>query len=221
MRPGQHPAGEPKGHGSRLMPRQKLIELLRWIAVLPVAWLAGLVGDALTYGIVVFPLMSGLSYEGFDRWLRHLIGRFLGGAAFVVAGARTAPRFPLATAIVLAAGPVAFDFRTHWGDTVPVVTAAVAAIFGLAVSVGIMKAQSGARTWHGGFRDPDSALHSGDELGAKPVVVRHNLARLDVLFDCRHQRGPWRRNHGDPWAHGYTQRICRRLGLVGSSWICP
>ena len=64
---------------SELTGKEKGIELLRWISVLPVALLAGLVGDSIMYFVVVRLVMRDLSYEGFDRWLRHLVGGFLGG----------------------------------------------------------------------------------------------------------------------------------------------
>jgi hypothetical protein len=120
---------------SELTRKEQLIELLRWIGVVPVAMLAGLVGHMLTVAIVVHPILSGLSREGTGRWLRHLIGGFLGGAAFVVAGAMTAPRFRRATALVLAAGYILSVLGIHWvrhGDIIPVVAATVAAAAGVA-----------------------------------------------------------------------------------------
>jgi hypothetical protein len=120
---------------SELTRKEMFIELLRWIGVLPVAMLAGLVGQMLPFAIVVQPVMSGLSYEGTGRWLRHLIGGFLGGAAFVVAGAKMAPRFRRATALVLAACSIVSAIGTHWinhGDVIPVVAATVAAVGGVA-----------------------------------------------------------------------------------------
>ena len=120
---------------SELTRKEKVIEVVRWVCVLPVAMLASLVGHLLTVAIVVQPVMNGWSHEGTGRWLRHLIGGFLGGAAFVVAGAKTAPRFRRATALVLAAGYIVSAVGTHWvhhGDLIPVVAATVAAAGGVA-----------------------------------------------------------------------------------------
>lgn len=114
--------------------KEKIIELLRWICVLPVAMLAGLVGHMLTVAFVVHPVLSGLSREGTGRWLRYLIGGFLGGAAFVVAGAQTAPRFRRTTALVLAAGYIVSAVGIHWvhhRDVIPVVAATVATVGGV------------------------------------------------------------------------------------------
>jgi hypothetical protein len=76
-----------------------------------------------------------LGYEGADRWVRHLIRGFPGGAVFVVAGAKTAPRLRRATAIILAVLSIAAAIETHWinhGDGLPVVAGAVAVACGAA-----------------------------------------------------------------------------------------
>lgn len=120
---------------SELTRKEKAIELLWWIGVLPVAMLAGLVGHMLMVAIVVQPVMSGLSREGTGRWLRHLIGGFLSGVPFVVAGAKTAPRFRRVTALVLAACSIVSAVGIHWvnhRDVIPVVAATVAAVGGVA-----------------------------------------------------------------------------------------
>lgn len=101
---------------SELTRKERLIEVVRWLCVVPVALLAGLMGHMLTIAIVVQPVLSGLSREGTGRWLRHLIGGFLGGAAFVVAGARMAPRFRRATALVLAAGYIVSAVNRRYGS---------------------------------------------------------------------------------------------------------
>lgn len=97
--------------------------------------LASLVGHMLTVAIVVHPVLSGLSREETGRWLRYLIGGFLGGAAFVVAGAKLAPRFRRATALILAAGYIVSAVgihRVHHRDIIPVVAATIAAAGGVA-----------------------------------------------------------------------------------------
>ena len=57
------------------------------------------------------------------------------GAIFVIAGAKTAPRFRVATAIVLAVGSIALAVRIHWfphRDEVPIVAKALAVACGAA-----------------------------------------------------------------------------------------
>ena len=86
---------------SELTKKEKVIECLRWVCVLPAALVSERIGTGVTYFLVVRLVLNDLSYEGTDRWLRHLTGGFLGGAAFVVAGAATAPRFRRVTSITL------------------------------------------------------------------------------------------------------------------------
>ena len=120
---------------SELTRREKGIELLRWVCVLPVALVVRHIVQILMFLVVVRPLLSELSYEGFDRWLRHLTVGLSGGAAFIIAGAKTAPRFRRATAVVLAVVSIVVAVRIHWfphRDDIPIVAEAVAVACGAA-----------------------------------------------------------------------------------------
>ena len=120
---------------SELTRRGEGIELLRWVCVLPVGLVVRHVLQVLMFLVVIRPLLSELSYEGFDRWLRHLTGGLPGGVAFIIAGAKTAPRFHRATAVVLAVGSIALAIRIHWfphRDDIPIVAEAAAVACGAA-----------------------------------------------------------------------------------------
>ena len=120
---------------AELTRRDKGIELLRWVCVLPVALVVRHVLHVLMFLVVIRPLLSELSYGGFDRWLRHLTGGLPGGVAFIIAGAKTAPRFRRATAVVLAVGSIVLAVRIHWfphRDEIPIVAEAVAVACGAA-----------------------------------------------------------------------------------------
>lgn len=93
--------------------------------------LAGFAGHMLAVALIVHPVLSGLSREGIGSWLRHLIGGFFGGAAFVVAGAKLAPRFRRTSALVLAAGDIVSAVGIHWvhhRDIIPVTAATVGGV---------------------------------------------------------------------------------------------
>jgi hypothetical protein len=154
--------------------KKKLIELLRWIGVLPAAWLAGLVGQALTFALVN-PFLSGLSYEGSDRWVRHLVGRILSEPLFVIAGTQMAPRFPFATTIVLAAGTIAYDALIHGVDDIPVFASAVTIAAGALVSFFLNRAKGERR-----------------EFGAALIVIPVLLCALEIY-------GPARSVFGTSW----------------------
>lgn len=119
---------------SELTRREMAIELLRWICVVPIAILVGLAGHLLIVTIAL-PIMRELSYEGTGRWLRHLIGGIPSGVAFVVAGAKTAPRFHRGTAVALAICSITSAIVVHWPrhrDIIPIIAATVSAIGGVA-----------------------------------------------------------------------------------------
>lgn len=119
---------------SELTRTEKHVERVRWVGVLPVAMLGGLAGHLLTVSLILHPLLSGLGREGFDRWSRHLIGGFLGGAVFVVSGAKTAPRCRRITALALGACWILTAVGIHWvnhRDIIPVVAATLAAVGGM------------------------------------------------------------------------------------------
>lgn len=120
---------------SALTRKEKAIELLRWLCVLPAAALGDLAGK-IVYGGVAALLLRDLTYEGTDRWVRHVTACLLSGIAVVVTGAKMAPRCRRTTAMVLAVIAVALATRTHWvvhGDDLPVIAEAVGVACGVVV----------------------------------------------------------------------------------------
>jgi hypothetical protein len=101
---------------SELTVRGRLIEVLRWLGVLPVAVWAGI---ALEFVVVVAGQIAS-----FGEWgilgdsniayvLRMLLFYVATKSAFVIAGAKTAPRYQRATAIVLTLLGFLFSLLTH------------------------------------------------------------------------------------------------------------
>ena len=91
---------------SELTRKEKVVELLRWIIVPPAAVL-GVLAVRIIAGVVKPPAVaqppgsSPMPAPDFRFFLLPIFS-ILMGAAFVIAGAKTAPRGRLATAIVLA-----------------------------------------------------------------------------------------------------------------------
>jgi hypothetical protein len=111
-------------------------ELLRWIGVLRAAMLGFFAGYCLG-GILIrltetVGMVNPPSEMGFNRFLRYLIWLFPMGVAFVIAGAKMAPRFRPAMAGVLAVVWILWTGRTHHWGYEPAVAAAVAAAGGAA-----------------------------------------------------------------------------------------
>jgi len=101
---------------SELTGRGKLIEVLRWLCVLP----AAVLGDIAAQFVVV----AAFQVASFGGWgilgdsniayfLRVLLGYVPPKAAFVIAGAKMAPRYQRATAIMLALLGFLFSLMTH------------------------------------------------------------------------------------------------------------
>src|SRR2546426_11861014 len=92
---------------SELTGKEKSTELLRWICV-PVAAVLGVLALRLIAGFVMSPALAQLSgaaampASDFRRFFLSCVSGILTAAVFVIAGAKTAPRGRLATAIVLA-----------------------------------------------------------------------------------------------------------------------
>ena len=89
----------------QLTGKEKTIELLRWVCVLPVAMLGGF-GAFCIAGVVK-------SFGSFGGIVNILITQFPIGTAIVLAGAITAPRFRLATACCLAVPWVLVSYIIH------------------------------------------------------------------------------------------------------------
>lgn len=122
---------------SALNPKEKGIELLRWMCVLPAAMLGDFAGYYLggalgllaqTLGIVNPPSDDSSS----NRLLRYLIWLFPVGVTVVMVGAKTAPRLRLATASVLAVLWILWTNRIHGFEGPTVIATPVAAGCGLA-----------------------------------------------------------------------------------------
>jgi hypothetical protein len=90
-----------------LTAKEKGIELLRWVCVLPAAILGDYVGYIIGGTVGRLAQIVGLVHppsddSGINRTLRYLIWMFPEGVASVIAAAKTAPRYRLATASVAA-----------------------------------------------------------------------------------------------------------------------
>jgi len=109
------------------MASERKIELLRWFAVLPAAMLGGLVAS------IIADVVIGLASDGI---LKILIIEIPKGATGVIAGAKTAPRCRVPTALVLAALWIFLSVMIHlllrsplgWSNYMAVIVAAVAAV---------------------------------------------------------------------------------------------
>lgn len=71
-----------------------LRDVLRWVAVLPGAWLAWLVSQVFLK-IAIFPMLPE------PEWMYYLESSVAGSFCYVLAGATTAPRFRFETALIL------------------------------------------------------------------------------------------------------------------------
>ena len=92
---------------SELTRKEKSTERLRWVCV-PIAAVLGVFVLRIIAGFVMMPALAQLSGSAampasdFRRVFLHSVAGILTAAVFVIAGAKTAPRGRLATAIVLA-----------------------------------------------------------------------------------------------------------------------
>jgi hypothetical protein len=104
---------------SELTGGRKLTEVLRWLGVLPLALLADIA--ALQIVSAMFAAAHLVGNAGGDFFIESIIPDpvrvFLyyvpRQSAFVIAGAKTAPRHQMATAIVLTVVGICFSLMTH------------------------------------------------------------------------------------------------------------
>jgi hypothetical protein len=101
---------------SELTLSERLIELLRWVCVLPVAVLLDTTAELVINAVVQFashgePSILGGSIIAYSLTL--LLHYVLPKSASVIAGAKTAPRFQWATAITLTVVAFLFSLLTH------------------------------------------------------------------------------------------------------------
>jgi hypothetical protein len=103
---------------AELSAKEKCVEVVRWLCVVPAAWLAGML-PRFIYAIVRPPALAQL--PGTPRppvsdlqriYLPHLLGIVM-AAAFVIVGAKLAPRWRLPAAAVLAVLWMVFSYGIH------------------------------------------------------------------------------------------------------------
>ncbi|HEX2475165.1 MAG TPA: hypothetical protein VHK01_10480 [Lacipirellulaceae bacterium] len=103
---------------AELSAREKSIEVVRWVLVVPAAWLAGMVPVFLERLIrppmmVQPPGTPRPPVSDFQRiYLPHLLGVVM-AAAFVIVGAKVAPRWRLPVAGILAAAWIVYSYLLH------------------------------------------------------------------------------------------------------------
>jgi len=101
---------------SGLTGRGRLIEVLRWLVVLPAAVLGGIAVEFVVASAVQIASYGGLGILGDSNiayCLRVLLDYVPPKSAFVIAGAKMAPRYQRATAIVLTLLAFLFSLLTH------------------------------------------------------------------------------------------------------------
>lgn len=103
---------------TELSAREKCIDVVRWLLVVPAAWLAGM-APRFIYMLVRPPAMVQLPgtprppVSDFQRiYLPHLLGIVM-AAAFIVVGAKVAPRWRVPVAGILAAAWIVFAYLIH------------------------------------------------------------------------------------------------------------
>jgi hypothetical protein len=103
---------------AELSARDKSIEVVRWVLVVPAAWLAGMALPFLER-LVRPPMMAQLpgtprpQVSDFQQtYLPHLLGIVM-AAAFVIVGAKMAPRWRVTVAGILAALWIVFSYLIH------------------------------------------------------------------------------------------------------------
>jgi hypothetical protein len=101
---------------SELTDGGKLIEVVRWLCVLPAAMLGSFVVQLIVGAVVQIADNSGLGILG-DSKIAYSLRLFLfyvpRESVFVIAGAMTAPRHQMATAIVLTVLGICLSLMTH------------------------------------------------------------------------------------------------------------
>jgi hypothetical protein len=105
---------------AELSAKEKGIEVVRWVCVLPAAWLAGMAPRYIEM-LVRPPAMAQLPgtprpvESDFQRfYLPHMMGLVM-AAAFVIVGAKVAPRWRRPVAAVLAVLWMIFTYLIHVG----------------------------------------------------------------------------------------------------------
>src|SRR5688500_9653792 len=116
---------------SALTTWERVVELARWVCVLPAAVLGDYAGYILGGILGVLAVAVGLVNPASDdsswnRSLRYLIWMFPEGVTCVIAGAKTAPRWRLAIACVVAIVWILWVDRIHGFEGPTLMATAVA-----------------------------------------------------------------------------------------------
>ncbi len=98
---------------SALTARQKAIEPLRWLALLPAAALAATIVEYVAYRSLRLAAYGWGKDSDFVYWWRLAVGYAPKEAIFVLLGGAIAPRFKLSTSIVLAAACILWSLAKH------------------------------------------------------------------------------------------------------------
>jgi hypothetical protein len=103
---------------TELSAREKSIDVLRWLLVVPAAWLAGM-APRFIERLMRPPVMAQLPgtprlpVSDFQRiYLPHLLGIVM-AAAFIIVGAKVAPRWRVPVAGILATAWIVFSYLHH------------------------------------------------------------------------------------------------------------
>jgi len=128
--------------------------LLRWLAVIPAAILAGWVAH-FAFGMLSLVVARVLS-ESISYYVRLLLYYAPKDAAFVIVGAKIAPR-PMATAVALAVAAIAVSLMVHiLGQRTVGVTnylhftaESAGAVLGAALTYATTRTNRGSRAGHG------------------------------------------------------------------------
>jgi len=101
---------------SELTGRRRLIEVIRWLCVLPAAVLGDIAAEFVVETVAQIATYGGwgtLGDSSIAYSLRLLLFYVLPKSAFVMAGAKMAPRYQRATAVVLTFLGLLFSLMTH------------------------------------------------------------------------------------------------------------
>ena len=93
--------------------RSKAIEVLRWVGVIPAAWLASWVLQGSGSFILSLGGMLDLRGPNYPAFLFPLLFYLSSGAAFSFVGAMTAPRLRIAAGVILAAFCICLSCMVH------------------------------------------------------------------------------------------------------------
>jgi hypothetical protein len=103
---------------AELSAKKKTVEVVRWLCVVPAAWLAAMM-PRFIYWLLVPPAMAqppGTPRPPVSDFQRLYLPQFFGvvmAAAFVIVGAKLAPRWRVTVALFLSVAWLVYSFMTH------------------------------------------------------------------------------------------------------------